>query len=403
MARTSLCSAALGALCLLVVFHSIAVAERHFPTKGGSLLSAESVRSGSKHGDVSDELADAPGNGDGTYITSLDPDELDFQQDMPPGDAVKPLHDSEALAARAHVSPNAEMHVLSMEHRVFYYPNFLTDEEADHIRELAEPNLVRSKVIDSKTGISRDDSVRTSQSSSLRRSHDEVVAAVDQRIEKWTLMPANHGEGLNVLRYQYGQKYSGHWDYFFNANGTDNGGNRAATVLMYLTDVEEGGETTFPNIPLPPGQVNEGFSDCARTVLAVKPKKGAAIMFWSVKPTGELNVQSLHEACPVIKGTKWSAAKWIRMAPYAMGDEKPVKYKRVVHERQPDFEVEGCIDKHKHCGIWSEMGKCKTDKPFMVGTSRKPGNCLRSCNRCKLLLMTASGLRKMEDPAKEEL
>lgn len=164
----------------------------------------------------------------------------------------------------------------------------------------------------------------------------------------------------------------------------------------------------------------------------------AAIMFWSVKPTGELNVQSLHEACPVIKGTKWSAAKWIRMAPYAMGDEKPVKYKRVVHERQPgdgaleagcalldavhcacvclrrgsaepyrplpaDFEVEGCIDKHKHCGIWSEMGKCKTDKPFMVGTSRNPGNCLRSCNHCKLLLMTASGLRKMEDPAKEEL
>jgi len=209
MARTSLCSAALGTLCLLVVFHSIAVAERHFPTKGGSLLSAESVRSGSKHGDVSDELADAPGNGDGTYITSLDPDELDFQQDMPPGDAVKPLHDSEALAARAHVSPNAEMHVLSMEHRVFYYPNFLTDEEADHIRELAEPNLVRSKVIDSKTGISRDDSVRTSQSSSLRRSHDEVVAAVDQRIKKWTLMPANHGEGLNVLRCQHGQKYSG--------------------------------------------------------------------------------------------------------------------------------------------------------------------------------------------------
>lgn len=142
------------------------------------------------------------------------------------------------------------LQVLSMEHRVFYYPNFLTDgenaarmapetcfpqcvdscnhkaplfalrmltryvvdmaaEEADHIRELAEPNLVRSKVIDSKTGISRDDSVRTSQSSSLRRSHDEVVAAVDQRIKKWTLMPANHGEGLNVLRYQYGQKYSG--------------------------------------------------------------------------------------------------------------------------------------------------------------------------------------------------
>ena len=34
-----------------------------------------------------------------------------------------------------------------------------------------------------------------------------------------------------------------HWDYFFHEGGTANGGNRYATVLMYLYDVEEGGET----------------------------------------------------------------------------------------------------------------------------------------------------------------
>jgi hypothetical protein len=32
-------------------------------------------------------------------------------------------------------------------------------------------------------------------------------------------------------------------DYFFHKEGTANGGNRYATVLSYLSDVEEGGET----------------------------------------------------------------------------------------------------------------------------------------------------------------
>lgn len=32
-------------------------------------------------------------------------------------------------------------------------------------------------------------------------------------------------------------------DYFFHKEGVNNGGNRYATVLTYLNDVEEGGET----------------------------------------------------------------------------------------------------------------------------------------------------------------
>jgi hypothetical protein len=49
---------------------------------------------------------------------------------------------------------------------------------------------------------------------------------------------------------------SRHYDYFFHEGGTSNGGNRYATVLMYLADTEEGGETTFPNVPAPNG-INE--------------------------------------------------------------------------------------------------------------------------------------------------
>lgn len=68
----------------------------------------------------------------------------------------------------------------------------------------------------------------------------------------------------------------------------------------------------FPNIPAPGGE-NPGFSECARYHLAAKPRKGDAILFHSIQPRGALERKSLHTACPVIKGVKWSAAKWIHV------------------------------------------------------------------------------------------
>lgn len=53
-----------------------------------------------------------------------------------------------------------------------------------------------------------------------------------------------------------------------------NGGNRHTTVLVYLSDVEEGGETVFPMLPPAAGQEAAGMSGCASKHLAVKPKKG---------------------------------------------------------------------------------------------------------------------------------
>ena len=118
------------------------------------------------------------------------------------------------------------------------------------------------------------DPVRTSSGMFLRRQHDDVVSAIEDRIAEWTLLPVEYGEGLQVLRYENNQHYDAHWDYFFHDEGKANGGNRICTVLMYLEDTEEGGETTFPNIPAP-GGINEGYSDCAKSVLAAKPVKGA--------------------------------------------------------------------------------------------------------------------------------
>jgi prolyl 4-hydroxylase len=46
-----------------------------------------------------------------------------------------------------------------------------------------------------------------------------------------------------------------------------------------------------------------------------KPRKGDALLFWSVTPDGKFDDRSLHGACPVVSGTKWVATKWMRDKP----------------------------------------------------------------------------------------
>ncbi len=165
---------------------------------------------------------------------------------------------------------------------------------------------------------------------------------IEERIAMWTMLPLDHGEGLQVLRYRGGEKYDAHYDYFSDSVNIKNGGNRVATVLMYLADTEEGGETVrdcmynlasaytppcclthtqqaFPNVPAAAG-ADADFSDCARPFLAARPRKGDAILFHSMTPEGLLERGSLHVACPVIKGEKWSAAKWIHARPFETAD-----------------------------------------------------------------------------------
>ena len=276
------------------------------------------------------------------------------------------------------------MEVLDEDARIFLFHNFLTPEECDHIINMAEPHLERSGVVADEEGHSEISDIRTSNGMFLNRGHDPVIADIERRVARWTLLPMGNGEGFQVLKYTKDQKYDGHYDYFFDAASVSNGGNRYATVLIYLNDVEEGGETVFPNIPAPNGGVNgPEFSDCARHHLAAKPKKGNAVLFHSIKTTGELERRSLHTACPVLKGVKWSAPKWIHVGHYAVEGESPV---RVDQHPQRNVGPNGCADnKVPECEEWAALGECEKNPVYMIGTKLRPGNCLLSCNRCDLL------------------
>lgn len=208
--------------------------------------------------------------------------------------------------------------VISWEPRAFVYHNLLTQEECDHLISLAKPHMQKSTVVDSETGKSKDSRVRTSSGTFLARGRDKFIRNIEKKIADFTFIPVEHGEGLQVLHYEVGQKYEPHFDYFLDEFNTKNGGQRMATVLMYLSDVEEGGETVFPaakgNISSVPWW-NE-LSECGQKGLSIKPKMGDALLFWSMKPDASLDPSSLHGGCPVITGNKWSATKWIRVNEY---------------------------------------------------------------------------------------
>ncbi|PHT56446.1 Prolyl 4-hydroxylase 5 [Capsicum baccatum] len=208
--------------------------------------------------------------------------------------------------------------VISLEPRAYIYHNFLSKEECEYLISLSKPHMQKSSVVDSSTGKSMDSRVRTSSGTFLARGRDKVIRDIEKRLADFTFIPVEHGEGLQVLHYEVGQKYEPHYDYFLDEFNTKNGGQRIATVLMYLSDVEEGGETVFPaakgNYSAVPWW-NE-LSECGKGGLSVKPKMGDALLFWSMKPDASLDPSSLHGGCPVIKGNKWSSTKWMRVHEY---------------------------------------------------------------------------------------
>ncbi|KAF8703698.1 hypothetical protein HU200_031780 [Digitaria exilis] len=260
---------------------------------------------------------------------------------------------------------------ISWKPRVFLYQHFLSDDEANHLISLARAELKRSAVADNMSGKSTLSEVRTSSGTFLRKGQDPIVAGIEDKIAAWTFLPKENGEDIQVLRYKHGEKYEPHYDYFTDKVNTVRGGHRYATVLLYLTDVAEGGETVFPLAEFSNlsgfGIHNFGILHNAHATSApVKPRKGDALLFFNLKPDGATDSVSLHGGCPVIKGEKWSATKWIRVASFDKVHHTPGN----------------CTDENESCAKWAALGECIKNPEYMVGTAASPGYCRRSCNVC---------------------
>ncbi|ESQ53753.1 hypothetical protein EUTSA_v10025904mg [Eutrema salsugineum] len=203
--------------------------------------------------------------------------------------------------------------VLSWKPRAIYFPNFASAEQCQTIIERAKINLKPSALALRKGETAESTKgTRTSSGTFISASEESTGALdfVERKIARATMIPRTHGEAFNILRYELGQKYDSHYDVF---NPTEYGpqpSQRIASFLLYLSDVEEGGETMFPFEN--GANMGSGYDYKKCVGLKVKPRRGDGLLFYSVFPNGTIDQTSLHGSCPVTKGEKWVATKWIR-------------------------------------------------------------------------------------------
>jgi prolyl 4-hydroxylase len=182
--------------------------------------------------------------------------------------------------------------------RVIVFGDLLSGDECDELIELATPRLARSLTVATKTGGEEVNADRTSNGMFFQRGENELVRRIEERIGRLVNWPVENGEGLQILHYTPGTEYKPHYDYFDPVEpGTPTilrrGGQRVATIVMYLSEPEKGGGTVFPDIHM-----------------EVSPKRGNAVFFSYDRP--HPSTKTLHGGSPVIAGEKWIATKWLR-------------------------------------------------------------------------------------------
>ncbi|KAK4258142.1 hypothetical protein QN277_007631 [Acacia crassicarpa] len=216
-------------------------------------------------------------------------------------------NDKEAESLRVgYIKPE----VLSWSPRIILLHNFLSMEECEYLKAIAHTRLIETAVIDPETGMAREGIERTSSGMFLNsqdRKHP-MAQAIEERISVYAQVPIENGEPMQILRYEKNQYFNLHYDFFPDTYKLEESGQRIATMLMYISDNADGGETYFP-------MAGSGECSCGGKILkglSVKPIKGNAVLFWSMGLSGEQDPNSVHKACEALSGTKWSAIKWMR-------------------------------------------------------------------------------------------
>ncbi len=182
--------------------------------------------------------------------------------------------------------------------RVVVFGGLLSHAECDELVSLAQARLARSETVQVATGASEVNTSRTSEGMFFGRGENALCARIEARIAALFNWPVENGEGLQILRYRPGAQYKPHYDYFDPAQpGTPailkRGGQRVASLVMYLSSPQRGGATVFPDAKL-----------------EINPVKGNAVFF--SYDCAHPSTRTLHGGAPVLEGEKWVATKWLR-------------------------------------------------------------------------------------------
>ncbi|XP_053954579.1 prolyl 4-hydroxylase subunit alpha-2 [Anastrepha ludens] len=173
------------------------------------------------------------------------------------------------------------------------YYGLLSDTQIEDILQKTDEDMQRSQVGNSNSRETRD--VRVSQQAWLEY-ETPTMKYIYRMVSTISGLDLTNAEAMQVANYGVGGQYDPHFDYFgiVEQNCSKWIGDRLATHLFYISDVEQGGYTVFPVLNV--------YS---------QPVKGAMVMWHNLHKSLDPDSRTLHAGCPVIKGTKRISTVWV--------------------------------------------------------------------------------------------
>jgi len=175
--------------------------------------------------------------------------------------------------------------------------DFLSRQECERIIALIGHHLQPSIL----SYVSDDKSFRTSKTAELCHLRSPVALNLDVKICKTLGIRTEYSEGIQAQRYDVGEQFKPHWDYYEPGSELYNRyagvrGNRTWTFMVYLNEGMAGGGTRFTEIDL-----------------TVTPRLGMALLWNNLGPDGSPNPATMHCGEPVTSGFKVIITKWFRV------------------------------------------------------------------------------------------
>jgi len=178
---------------------------------------------------------------------------------------------------------------------IYAVSSFLSSEECDHliglIDSVAKPSQIFKEVYKAH--------YRTSYSGDVDP-HDSFVRMVERRLGDLLGLELGWGETVQGQRYHPGQEFKDHCDWFdtqseYWTEEAPRGGQRSWTAMVFLNDVEEGGNTEFSQLGI-----------------SFPPQQGVLLVWNNADREGDPNRETSHAALPVVRGVKYVITKWFR-------------------------------------------------------------------------------------------
>ena len=171
--------------------------------------------------------------------------------------------------------------------------NYLSSSECDELILYADKQeYFKSQVLSPKGSV--DSKTRKSKQLWLTDNSHIYCNKISKIASQITQLPIENMEELQIVKYEKGGYFKAHYDpeVVYKSNIND----RIYTIIIYLNDNFEGGETYFKELDI-----------------YVKPKKGKAVLFKSLNNDKKILRKSFHQGQEITSGVKYMCNKWIHI------------------------------------------------------------------------------------------